>query len=271
MSKRDKFGAKTLPNLVRKQDLFFLKTWCENVKTWCENDTTSFIDAIKGKAAGLPEVLEIDGVMYRGEQVKDEVVKYFNKMGDPENERYKEGFWNDYENQCREMMEAALAHPDIQETRLTELSLNELKDIILSFPNNKAPDIDGVSHDMLKCLDDGNLEYILETMNKIIRHDNFSLPELLKSRFSLLHKGHGKFTLDINNYRRITVSQTIQRLFDRMLNKRGYIDKISKMIENSQYGFHFLKNIISLQIGQTVITLLYYVISVSYFDVEHNY
>ena len=196
-----------------------------------------FIDAIKGKATGLPEVLEIDGIIYRGGEVKEHVVKYFDRMGNPENERYREGFWNEYEDQCREMIEEALRHPDIQNTRLEELTLNELKDIIQSFPNNKAPDIDGVSHDMLKCLDDENLEYLLDAMNKIIRHDNFSLPELLKSRFSLLHKGHGKSPLDINNYRRITVSQTTQRLFDRMLNRRGYIDKISKMIEKSQYGF----------------------------------
>jgi len=27
--KQDKFGAKTLPNLVRKRDLFFKKTWCD--------------------------------------------------------------------------------------------------------------------------------------------------------------------------------------------------------------------------------------------------
>ena len=227
------YQIKQIQRKRKEMEVAFVKNKMKN------KDLTiyEFIDAIKGKAAGLPEVLEIDGVIYRGEQVKDEVVKYFNRMGDPENERYKEGFWNDYENQCREMMEAVLAHPDIQETRLTELSLDELKDIIQSFPNNKAPDVDGVSHDMLKCLDDDNLEYILETMNKIIKHDNFSLPELLKSRFSLLHKGHGKSPLDINNYRRITVSQTIQRLFDRMLNKRGYIDKISQMIENSQYGF----------------------------------
>ena len=85
-----------------------------------------------------------------------------------QNERYREGFWNEYEDQCREMIEEALRHPDIQNTRLEELTLNELKDIIQSFPNNKAPDIDGVSHDMLKCLDDENLEYLLDTMNKII-------------------------------------------------------------------------------------------------------
>ena len=196
-----------------------------------------FINRIKGRMPGLPHVLEIDGTIYRGEEVKEQVVAYFNRMGDPNNQRYREGFWNEYEEQCREMIEEVLNFPEIKEARLEELTMTELKNIIQSFPNNKASDVDGISHDMLKCLDDDNLKYILDAMNKIIRHDNFSLPELLKSRFSLLHKGHGKSPLDINNYRRITVSQTIQRLFDRMLNLRGYIDRISGMIEKSQYGF----------------------------------
>ena len=29
VQKRDKFGVKALPNLVRKRDLFFKKTWCD--------------------------------------------------------------------------------------------------------------------------------------------------------------------------------------------------------------------------------------------------
>ena len=212
-------------------------TFVKNKMKHKELTIYEFINSLKGKMPGLPEVLEIGGTIYRGEEVKEQVVAYFNMMGDPENARYREGFWNDYEEQCKELIEEALEHPDIKRSRVNELTLTELKNIIQSFPNNKAPDVDGVTHDMLKCLNDENLEYILDTMNKIIRHDNFSLPELLKSRFSLLHKGHGKSPLDINNYRRITVSQTIQRLFDRMFNLRGYIDRVSKMIEKSQYGF----------------------------------
>ena len=33
------FGAKTRYFLVRKRDILFFMTWCENVKTWCEFET----------------------------------------------------------------------------------------------------------------------------------------------------------------------------------------------------------------------------------------
>ena len=142
-----------------------------------------------------------------------------------------------YEQQCREVLEKVTNHPEIKQARLQEITLQELQQTIDSFPNGKAPDHDGVSHDLLKIMNEQNLKHLLAIMNSIIKNDNFSLPELLKSRFSLLHKGHGKDPLQIKNYRRITVSQTIQRLFDKILNERGYVQKVTDILEASQYGF----------------------------------
>ena len=204
-----------------------------------EGHTTIYdlVRAIKGKSAGLPQTLEIDNKIYRGEEVHEEVVKHFNKLGEENNEIYRNGFWNLYEQQCREVLEKVTNHPEIKQARLQEITLQELQQTIDSFPNGKAPDHDGVSHDLLKIMNEQNLKHLLVIMNSIIKNDNFSLPELLKSRFSLLHKGHGKDPLQIKNYRRITVSQTIQRLFDKILNERGYVQKVTDILEASQYGF----------------------------------
>ena len=82
-----------------------------------------------------------------------------------------------------------------------------------------------------------NLLKIMELLNEIIATRNFQLPEILKSRFSLLYKGHNKSRLNIDNYRQITVLQIFNRVFNRILVYRGYGEFIMDNIGNNQYGF----------------------------------
>ena len=76
----------------------------------------------------------------------------------------------------------------VKEDRLDRVTLEELRKAIFSFPNGKASDLSGCSHDFYKHLDEGNLLRILKWMNLLFDSNQFTSPELSKSRFSLLFK-----------------------------------------------------------------------------------
>ena len=154
------------------------------------------INALNPRSAGLPPALEVDGETYRGKKILEKVVEYYNERGKVDNPLYTDGFWNSYIEECRVLVNQT----QVAQATLEPLDLAELKEIIDSFPNGKASDLDGLSHDLLKMVSDDNLVKIMELMNEIIATGNFQLPEILKSRFSLLYKGHNKSRLNIDNY-----------------------------------------------------------------------
>ena len=123
----------------------------------------------------------------------------------------------------------------VKDDRLPHVTLQELKGAIFSFPNGKASDLSGCSHEFFKHLDDSNLTLIKDWINSLFDSNQFTSPELSKSRFSLLFKS-GDPTI-LGNYRRLTVSSIILRIIERILTRRGLAEKMDKDVDQSQWGF----------------------------------
>ena len=123
----------------------------------------------------------------------------------------------------------------VRDNKICPVTLQEFKEVIDSFPPNKASDLSGISHDMFRHITDENLLIIVDWFNDLFKYDDYLSPELSKSRFSLLCKAGSASSL--GNYRRLTVSSVMLRFLERILMRRGMDETLDKTIEDSQFGF----------------------------------
>ena len=113
-------------------------------------------------------------------------------MANEKNPRYIVGFNRAYSEFCRRNLVKLLSSEDMKNSVMPPLDLQELYDLIHSFPGGKASDALGLSHDMLKLLNEQSLNHLLIILNDVIEQRHFHTPVLNLARFSILFKGHGK-------------------------------------------------------------------------------
>ena len=192
----------------------------------------------KGQKNEFPKKLKIKEEWYRGQTRTEEgVIQWYNEMADEKNPRYIINFNVEYSEFCRRNLVKLLGSEDMKETRYDPLTPEELKHLIHSFPSGKASDALGLSHDMLKALQDRNIKLLTIILNDVIEQKHFHTPVLNLARFSILYKGHGKSKQQIGSYRRITIAMVFNRILDRRINKLGFEERMITQIESGQYGF----------------------------------
>ena len=196
-----------------------------------------FVSRLKGRSQSTPDKLFINGKPYYGEDAHEEIIKHYDRMGDFRHPEYNEESNMDQESilSIGRCVNIAMNMSRVKDDRLPHVSIEELKRAIFSFPNGKASDLSGCSHDFFKHLDDSNLQLVINWMNALFDSNQFTSPELSKSRFSLLFKSGD--TTQLGNYRRLTVSSVMLRLIERILSHRGLADTMDSGCDESQWGF----------------------------------
>ena len=149
-----------------------------------------FVSRLKGKGQSTPDKLFIDGKAYYDEDAHEEIIKHYDRMGDFRLPEYNDDSSMDRESILRisRCVNIAMNTSRVKDDRLPHVSIEELKKAVFSFPNGKASDQSGCSHDFFKHLDDSNLQAVVNWMNALFDSNHFTSPELSKSRFSLLFK-----------------------------------------------------------------------------------
>ena len=145
---------------------------------------------LKGRDQSTPDKLRIGETLKKDEAAHEAIISHYDTMGD-----FKIPIYNDEADMDRESIlrisravNIAMSSPKVLSDRLPHVTMTELKEAILSFPDGKASDLSGCSHDFYKYLEDRNLELIRKWINSLFDSNNFVSPELSKSRFSLLFK-----------------------------------------------------------------------------------
>ena len=101
-----------------------------------------------------------------------------------------------------------------------KFNLFDLKKIIRGLKNNKATGADGITNEILKMLDDQNLETFLEILNRLYK--NNLVPEAWNiGMVTLLYKGKGSKG-DPANYRGITVNSNIVKIVEKLMYRKYY-------------------------------------------------
>ena len=101
-----------------------------------------------------------------------------------------------------------------------QFNMYDLKKIIRSLKNNKATGIDGITNEILKMLDDQNLETFLEILNRLYKHN--LVPEAWNiGVVTMLYKGKGSKG-DPANYRGITVNSNIVKIVEKLMYSKYY-------------------------------------------------
>ena len=208
-------------------------------KKFKENPTDifKFVSKLKGRGPGTPDKL-IDGEeTFYDSAAFEKIVMHYDILGKHTHPLYNEdaGMNQEWISTVTKIVNMVMNSDTVKEDKIAPVSMKEFKEIVTSFPRNKASDLDGVSHDMFGHLDDDNLGVILKWVNDLIKKDCFLSPELSKSRFSLLYKSGPSTSL--GNYRRLTVSSIMLRIIERILLRRGMIQKIEDSLEDQQFGF----------------------------------
>ena len=201
------------------------------------NDVFKFISKLKGRGPGTPDKLVEGEEIFYDDAAFEKIIHHYDILGKHTNPLYNEDadMNEEWINTVTRIVNLIMNSKDVKDDKLEPMTLSELKSVVNSFPANKASDLDGVSHDMLKHLDDSNLTFIMTWINDLFEKDDYTSPELSKSRFSLLYKSGPNTSL--GNYRRLTVSSIMLRIIERTLLRRGMSQKMEDSLEDQQFGF----------------------------------
>ena len=90
-------------------------------------------------------------------------------MGDTQQREYWEGFHESTMKQAQEVVRRFRTNEEWRKKRVEEVTTEEVKTAIKTFKNKLASDLDGVSHDMFKVMNDENVELITEVINEIFQ------------------------------------------------------------------------------------------------------
>jgi hypothetical protein len=99
----------------------------------------------------------------------------------------------------------------------TNITCHEIELFIKNLSNNKAPGIDGIKNEMLKCCSTIILPYLLELFNSILEKGCYPT-DWCKAIIMPLHKSGSVSNVD--NYRGISLLSTISQIFTGIVNNR---------------------------------------------------
>ncbi|GBM93049.1 Putative protein in type-1 retrotransposable element R1DM [Araneus ventricosus] len=118
----------------------------------------------------------------------------------------------------------------------------ELKTIIKTLPNNKAPGNDGIDFIIIKQIFKSCPSILRNFFNKCLQFQRF--PKSLKEGIIVLFHKKGKEPRNISSYRPITLLPTLGKLLEKLLLQRFnyYLEKNNKL-HDQQYGFRQGKSV----------------------------
>ncbi|GBM01834.1 hypothetical protein AVEN_244319-1, partial [Araneus ventricosus] len=118
----------------------------------------------------------------------------------------------------------------------------ELKTIIKTLPNNKAPGNDGIDFIIIKQIFKSCPSILRNFFNKCLQFKRF--PTSLKEGIIVLFHKKGKEPRNIYSYRPITLLPTLGKLLEKLLLQRFnyYLEKNNKL-HDQQYGFRQGKSV----------------------------
>jgi len=114
-------------------------------------------------------------------------------------------------------------------------TLQEIQTAIQKLKNNKAVGLDLISNEMLKCLNEDSLLCLKNMLNKIYTSNDYP-QSWCRGYIVNIHKKGSHF--DPQNYRNITITSSLGKLFNLILNNRlqNYLTK-HNLISPQQIGF----------------------------------
>ena len=180
-----------------------------------------FIRGNKGNGNKDGNSLKIEGkIISDPEVIKGEVEKFWRNIGGPDIGNFRHVC--DMELNMRRITEEMnIRRPTIDEIRKT---VNKLK-------NNKGVGFDGIPYEFFKNGGEGMVRALYELYGKIWEEE--SVPRKWnESRVILLHKGGHKSKMLLQNFRPISLGNTIGKVFSYILNER--MKKVCE--QNGMYG-----------------------------------
>ncbi len=171
--------------------------------------------------------------------------KYFRDLSVPSSDDSYDVNFTDYvNNHVQEQLEDELRNQHVDDKVSSQLlcpfTYDELLGAIKRLKNGKAPGPDGVVNEHLKCSGRSIINHLVTLYNDIVSYEycpvSFSIGKILP-----IHKGKGKSKDDPSNYRGITLTSVLSKLFDRLL-----LNRIEVWASNSkgfphQFQFGFRK------------------------------
>ncbi|MCS5642106.1 MAG: reverse transcriptase family protein, partial [Dehalococcoidia bacterium] len=224
----EKLLHKKVRNAVRADKR---KYWAEllNNEDWKEVKQTK-----KGFMPKYTRLKHENGVVATSEERPDILADYFEKVQ-----------WGKVKS-C----DTRRLHDNVKEFRTNKLfeetadiktgdySMKEIKTALKKMKKNKAPGPDEIPVDLIKCMDEGNLQIILEMINKWRRAG--ALPESLTQAdvVTIFKKGDVE---NPGNYRPIALLQSLYKIHAALLRNR-LIAGLDHRISKNQYGFRAKKS-----------------------------
>ena len=155
------------------------------------------------------------------------------------------GDWYDYlvkHNHCSEPIDNDILHKinnNLKPTQFTELDYtfkpDEIHKSIKQLKNNKSPGLDSITNEMLKCCNDTMIQCLTNLFNKIYSTGNYP-DQWCEGYITNIHKKGSHFAPE--NYRSITITSALGKLFNTCLNTRlqTYLEQ-HNIITPQQIGF----------------------------------
>ncbi len=199
-----------------------------NIMSCEKKDPKTFwklINDLKGKKNGNVNPIE-----------HEEWTKYFHQL---HNTTITKDIDQDFQKSVVSKLDTIINSTKHVEILDTNFTMDEIKKGVNLLKLNKSCGMDSISNEMLKCGIDTLNPAICNIFNHILRSERY--PRLWSSGFIVpLHKKGS--TSEPSNYRGITISSSLGKLFALLMNNRlqGFLDE-HKIISNCQIGFRKYK------------------------------
>ena len=115
----------------------------------------------------------------------------------------------------------------------SSITMEELRSVLRKFKRRRAPGPDEMQMEIFKEMDDEVLRYVLEVLNEWWNETHVP-EEQLRSRLVLIFKKGD--TSKLNNYRPISLLNSMYKIFTAVLQKR-MSEKLDPFLQKTQYGF----------------------------------
>ena len=201
-----------------------------------KNKVFQEIEKLKGlQRAGMPEALDIDGVVYAHGEVLDGFATYAAKQS---TSKRWEGESSLLQNRIDETIEMCRVLATDDPNEFSEITKERFEEILAALPGGKGGDLQGLQLEHIKNVDDDTREIIREMINKILPGIPTSYSNtLINTRIAtMIYKGKSKPKNKVSSYRRVSIGSIFQKIIDQQMIK--YAGKLMKEAQSKrQFGF----------------------------------
>jgi len=206
--------------------------WETFVKETANKDPLGFVyklAAKKLKIKDVPTCLKIGNNQYT-ESTKETLQLLLDELIPDENEEAEEDCHKEVRERKRFMMEQMDGRP-----REDPFSMVELKEVMRKLKKNKAPGPDGIPSEVIKNLNEDNLERLLAVYNSCWEKGEFP-QEWKHARLVIIRKAGERDWSDPTSYRPISLLSVLGKTYERLVVNR--IEPIlGEKLSPNQYGF----------------------------------